>query len=527
MDCVDHPKIVLRPWISQEAEHLLMAVLRSIDLGILVTDLSHTTLACNEAFGRIFGIKIEDAVQQNPDEVRAMVHDRLLDPDSWYTNLEQVYADPHGTQSDLLELRNPPQTLARATMPVRDGQGMPIGRLWLFDDVTAQKRSDRVLGVLHEISLLSDPDPAQVYTAIVERISALYNTSAFLSIQSGEIMEFAAVASPIPEVRAMASNRLVDTYCQFCVEQDEPILIQNALHHARYGAIFPALHGFTRYCGAPIRDSNGIMVGTLCFLDQHSDEPLSSDDLNMMQVLAMRISSEVERETHLRLLQRDLATAQSQVIQSEKLAVAGTLSATIAHDIRNIVSAARLDLEMGLDRPEETLHQLQTHLDRFSVLAHRLLSYARPLEVSTQPTSVGDSLKRVVHLLEGHFKVADIKTEFDFQEQMPLVIADAARLDHLFVNLMMNSVQAMPHGGVLSVSSAQKNGCVEVAVQDSGLGIERDQLDQLFQPFKATGGGFGLGLYSCKQIVHEIGGQILIETNIGHGTTFRIQIPHL
>lgn len=521
-------EIVLRRNFFSEANSMLTSILGAVEYGILLTDLNHVALAGNRRLGEIFGIDIQRVVESDVGAVRRMVESRIGDFEQWHQNLTKVYADPETIQDDTLTLMHPEVTLLRHTGPVRDEHGTPIGRLWTFLDISSRRKQDRINEVLHKTSLLYDPKPKRVYEQIVEEIGALYNAIAVLSIRRGDFMEFHAVGGPVPEARELPGNELSDSYCQFCIESSQGVIVQDASLDPKTSQLMPARFGFTRYAGVPLISPDGSIFGTLCILDNRTHEIHGEDDLRFLSFMAMRISSELEREAQLKELERDLATAQAQVIQNEKLATTGTLSAAIAHDIRNIVSAISLDIGMEPTGSREALKTVRTHLDRFNVLAHRLLSYAQPKDVVLEPTSVGDSLHRVLDLLAQHFQVAGIECEVHISPTIPLVLADSSRLDHLLLNICMNAIQAMKNSGRIAIRAAFEGSNVFISIQDNGPGMTTEQVERAFEPFHSTRhDGFGLGLYSCKQIVKDCGGTIDVQSELGVGTTFRISLPSL
>jgi len=108
---------------------------------------------------------------------------------------------------------------------------------------------------------------------------------------------------------------------------------------------------------------------------------------------------------------------------------------------------------------------------------------------------------------------------------MPPVAADPARLDHLFVNLGLNAIQAMAVGGTLRFGGVVHDDHVIILVEDTGPGMTDTQIEGLFSPFRTSkSGGFGLGLFSCRQISRECGGDLMVESTIGAGTCFKIRL---
>lgn len=512
--------IALRTLLPEEQELVLKATLGSTEFGILLTDLDHESIACNSRFGEIFGVKIDGVVASTVKQVREMVQHRIDDYEAWLANLDKVYQNPLHTQNDVLVLQGPFRVIERSTRPVLDGDGAAMARLWTFLDVTSRHRETQIAELQEEISLYFDQDPKIVYNHIVRRLSKFYETTCVLSIQQGTYMHFQAIASPIPEVEQMTGNDIAASYCQFCQESLEPTLIQNALHSPRFATILPATLGITRYAGVPLRSPDGSFIGTLCILDHRSEDLLGDADMRLLSMMAMRVSGELEREARIQSLERDLDSATSRMIQGEKLAITGTLAASVAHDIRNIVASIRLD-------SDNTDPLLVLHLERFEVLAHRLLSYAAPREVLQEPVSILEVVKRVMDLLDGHARHAKIEIFCDVEPEV-VILAEAGRIEHLFVNLLLNGIQAIRNKGTIHVTTELDADRVRVKIRDNGPGISDSMIDSIFDPFVSSRvGGFGLGLYSCKCIVEEAGGTITVQSVEGSGTTFSVEFPAL
>ncbi len=521
------PTVALRHQLSGHAANLLQSILSSVDYGVLLTGLDHTSLACNQRFGDLFGVDIEAVVESDSPQVREMARERIHDFDGWTANMEMVHADHEFVQTDELRLKSPTAFLRRYTGPVRDEQGNVIGRLWTFQDRTRERRLERMREYLHEASLAFDPDPKHVYELITNKVSEYFSSLTLLSIRAGEegdYMEFRVVAGAPSTMPKLAGNVLNESFCQFTIQADEALLIQDSRLKPEAAEIMPTKVGLTRYAGVPLRAPDQSIIGTLCILDGKSDELIDEDDMRFLSLMAMRISSELEREKQLSGLERDLAATQSQLIQSEKLAVTGTLAASIAHDIRNILSAISLTITMGVDDPAETLDELHGHLDRFTVLSHRLLSYVRPQKLTREPVSLPEVLRRVLDLLASHFRVAMISLNLEIDSSIPDIAADPTRLDHLFVNLILNAIQASGAGKTLHVSAVREEERVVVRIRDEGPGMSQAAKEKLFKPFSTSRSqGFGLGLYSCRQIVMECGGKIDVVSAPGKGTTFQVE----
>lgn len=638
-------RTALRPDFLDKQAAILEAILASSDSGFLLTDLDHLSIACNPRFGELFGIGIVEVVAKSSAEVRAMVEHRIPDLKTWAANLAEVYADPTHEQTDLLELHEPRQFLRRFTGPLRDETGAIVGRLWTFLDVTEAVYQQRTRDQLFAISQLVDPDPGHVYREVVEAIGAFYGSVALLSIRHDEFLEFRAVGGPPSPARTMAGNAMADSFCQYCFEADAPLLIQDARLHPQAKDVLPARVGLTRYLGVPVRLPSGEVVGTLCILDERSQELLGEIDIEFMSLCATRIAAELAREQmidervrrlqlsrreqdealdltrhaleriqssidsigpeltpeetcsrlidllrgfggleivdieldvpangrglplrlpggrhgrivlsgaeseaargvyvpalihhvsmivgrqilHDRLRQstRDLQTAEGHLIDSEKLALSGTLAASIAHDIRNILATLAFDL--AHETPSaEAWRRVRTQVERFQLLIHRLLVHARPHSHALEAVDLGEICRGSLALLEPLASAQGVSLELDEDEQL-CVRGDGSRLEHLVVNLVLNAIEAMTRGGRVKLHLANTPTGPMLSVSDTGPGITEEVRDQLFEPFVTSRrNGFGLGLFSCRRIVEEHGGSLTLLATCSSGTTFEVRWP--
>lgn len=221
-----------------------------------------------------------------------------------------------------------------------------------------------------------------------------------------------------------------------------------------------------------------------------------------------------------------LVGAQEKALRSEKLAVVGTLAASTAHDIRNITASLSM-LAAEQSDPVASLAAVREQLDRFNVLAHRLLSYARPGQVERRPIDLPELLDRVLSLTAGQMRVSRVKALLECEADLPVILGDANQLQHLLVNVTLNAVQAMERtGGRLRLEARAAGKGVEVRIVDDGPGIPESVRDRLFQPFASSRAqGFGLGLFSAKRIAEAHGGAIAALANEDRGTTILVELP--
>ncbi len=229
-------------------------------------------------------------------------------------------------------------------------------------------------------------------------------------------------------------------------------------------------------------------------------------------------------------------------MRSAKLASIGELATGLAHEINNplaILSAEQTnisDLLLGTETSDQwreqaldSVERSQTQVRRCASITQKMLQFGRKRETTLEYTNIAPRLKEITGLLKRHANVRNVEITFEVEENLPQVLIDPIELEQVLVNLINNSIDALPEGGYIRVRAGRKGDEVRLEVQDNGVGIAREQLARIFEPFfstKPTGKGTGLGLSVCYGIVHSWGGRIEADSEPGKGTTMRILLPY-
>jgi PAS domain S-box-containing protein len=228
---------------------------------------------------------------------------------------------------------------------------------------------------------------------------------------------------------------------------------------------------------------------------------------------------------------------EEKLLQTSKLASIGKLTAGISHEIGNplasissLVQELRsLELISGSD-VEFTMDALKTinsHLERIAKIVRSLGDFARISSAEKTVSNIADILDRTINLVKYDKRFKQIKLETNISEIPPLKV-NPDKMQQVFLNLILNALDAMPDGGSLHISMERKDSTVEVAFGDSGAGIDESVQDRIFDPFfttKTPGKGTGLGLSICYGIIREHNGTITVKSRKGEGTTFLIKLP--
>ncbi|HVP13439.1 MAG TPA: [Fe-Fe] hydrogenase large subunit C-terminal domain-containing protein [Phycisphaerae bacterium] len=231
-----------------------------------------------------------------------------------------------------------------------------------------------------------------------------------------------------------------------------------------------------------------------------------------------------------------LASAQGALVQSAKLASMGQLAAGIAHEINNPLTGVLTFAHLLRQRPNmedqdrQDIGLIISETTRVSEIVRSLLDFARERPVAKKPVNVNDVVIRTMRLLRNQKAFAKITIEKHLKEELPHVAGDTNQIQQVLLNLSLNACEAMPNGGRLTISTLDDGGHVLIRVADTGLGIGRENLNKIFEPFFSTkpiGTGTGLGLSVSYGIIQQHGGTLTVETKEGEGTTFTIVLPTL
>jgi PAS domain S-box-containing protein len=225
------------------------------------------------------------------------------------------------------------------------------------------------------------------------------------------------------------------------------------------------------------------------------------------------------------------------LLQTSKLASLGKLTAGISHEIGNPLASIsslvqelkvlKLESAEDLEFTDDALKTINSHIERIAKIVRSLGDFARISTKEKTPTYLPEILDRTIGLVKYDKRFKDVRLVFDIDGIPPLKI-DPDQIQQVFLNLILNAVDAMPGGGSLTISMKRKNDWVEVAFGDTGSGIDEAIITRIFDPFfttKPLGKGTGLGLSICYGIIREHKGTIAVKSKEGKGTTFTIRLP--
>ena len=239
--------------------------------------------------------------------------------------------------------------------------------------------------------------------------------------------------------------------------------------------------------------------------------------------------------THIAELRRDISERkhlEQRLQQSERLAAIGELSTYFAHEIRNPLFAIS-GFANSLLKNGDLSEKARTKVEIILAESHRLdstlkslISFTRPTEADTIEVDLGAIVDEVMPLFTLRCQGQGISVHINLSEDKPHANADTELLKQCLINLVRNAIEAMPRGGDLTVTTGSLDGELFIRVEDTGVGIPPENMEKVFNPFFSTHGkGAGLGLAMIKKIIDDLGGDVVLESKVGQGTTVTLKIP--
>ena len=243
-----------------------------------------------------------------------------------------------------------------------------------------------------------------------------------------------------------------------------------------------------------------------------------------------------ERNREVEEALRQLRQAQEELVRSERLAVTGRMTAQLSHEINNPIHNIQSLLETsarktnGNPEAQELIAVALEEVTRMAKLTRQMLDFYRGSvpDPEKEPVDIQEVLSEIVRSNTESLARQHIRLEFETRADSPIVMGSRDKLKQVFLNLILNSRDAMPEGGVITVNVQPAGGNVRIDVKDTGSGIPPEHLDRIFDAFFTTKrevSGVGLGLTVSYGIVQRHNGTIRVQSRVGEGTTFTLQFP--
>lgn len=303
------------------------------------------------------------------------------------------------------------------------------------------------------------------------------------------------------------------------VSSGQPIRINDLQNENRFVPREPEL---CSEMAAPLR-YRGKVIGAIDLVSKNKNA-FSYQDEQLLVLIAGHLAGlfeNVRLNEELRAYIRQLEESQRALIQAEKMAIAGRLTASIAHEINNPLQAVNNCLhlagrkELPFEERQNYLDLAREELDRLMQTVQRMLDFYRPGALDRQPTDIHALLNKVISLMEKQFSDHSVRVHLSFADNLPYVYAVGDQIQQVLLNLALNAVEAMPEGGDLTIETSHSQDQVKIIFQDTGAGVPPANRKTIFEPFfSGKPGGTGLGLAISYGIITAHGGTLeLLDDN--------------
>jgi len=317
---------------------------------------------------------------------------------------------------------------------------------------------------------------------------------------------------------------------QHVLDRRESVLCTNAMTDKRFASegAEDSIHdfGLQSVICAPIM-ARDLLMGVLhidCTASAHS---YTQEQLRLMSAIGQMTGLVIQNA---RLVQQQMKTA--------RLAATGETVAYLSHSIKNILQGMQAGadvVEMALNKQDLDIlargwGMVQRNLEKILRLTMNMLSFSKDRQPNLQPSHLNQIVADAVETLLKKAEERHVQITTEFEEQMPPIPLDPDGITQVALNLIDNAIESVePQQGIVRVATQfhPAEGIADLIVQDNGPGIERERLEEIFEPFKSTKGqaGTGLGLPVARKIVREHHGRTVVESEPGRGTVFRIRLP--
>ncbi len=418
-----------------------------------------------------------------------------------------------------------------------------IGNVRLYEDSLSKIKQ---LTILHEMgkTLSSTLDLDELLKKALELLREHWGYALcgifFLDREKNELYLKQVIGRNLEEVKNLRFRVGVDGIVGWVAQTGEPLYVPDVSEDSRY--IPGSLEGKSE-AAFPLKVRDQV-IGVLD-IESREFRGFDDEDLKVLSSFASQASISIENAqlfSDLKQTLKELKQAQDQIIQTEKLRAMGEMASGVAHDFNNVLAVILGNIQLLLHQlnhlsPEEIRERLRI-IERSSKdgaeTVRRIQEFTgvrRDKEFT--PLSINEIIGEVISITQPRWKDQAQKRGIQIElisklEEMPMILGNPSELREVLTNIIFNAVDAMPEGGKLTLSTYHRaEGWVEVRIADTGIGMTKEVKRKVFDPFFTTKGvtNSGLGMSVSYGIIKRHGGEILIESELGRGTTFILRLP--
>jgi len=274
------------------------------------------------------------------------------------------------------------------------------------------------------------------------------------------------------------------------------------------------------------------LVGILNLGNKLSEDIYTSEDLRLLTTIANQAAIAIENAQ----LSMNMRVIEKNLMHSDKLAALGTLASSVTHEIKNPLASVKIFCQLVSLKYEDSKFRdkfnniVPNEIERIENIVDQLLNFAKSSTLEYNKLNVNSIIDNLLDLIQYEAYKYNINISKQFEVDIPLIMADQEQLKQVFMNIILNAIQAMPNGGNLDIwtdsNVIKGTEYVSIIVKDTGVGISEEFMGKVFEPFNTTKpNGTGLGLTIVHRIIKDHNGKIEINSELNKGTTVTVYIP--
>ncbi|MGQ9695406.1 MAG: ATP-binding protein, partial [Thermodesulfobacteriota bacterium] len=372
---------------------------------------------------------------------------------------------------------------------------------------------------------------------MVEKSMGVNNISIYLFNQEKEIYRPALVKNSLAEDNLNKGLRTNDPFIKFLQNKNDAILraeLDRDAYEPGAKYVKDLMQKMYAEVILPLMYSER-MIGFICLGHKAGEEMYYREDIDLLVTLSNQLAIAIENA----ILYENLKKSQNILRRSDRLASLGTLIASLAHEIRNPLVSIKTFTQLLPERMDDEefrdyfLKVAAGEIDRLTSLINELLGFAKPSEPNLKGADLNALIDRMGVLIANEAKKKNITLIKNYDPHLPPIMVDAEQLKQVLLNILLNAIQAIEKEGkiwietrLVRIKQEETKSYAQIEIRDTGMGIPPENIEHVFDPFFSTKPeGSGLGLAISHQIIHEHGGFIDVESEVGKGTSFRINLP--
>ena len=332
-------------------------------------------------------------------------------------------------------------------------------------------------------------------------------------------------------VYSLADTKEVVT---LCTKEKKPIIVRDAAKDTRVTDEFRKALGVNEFVCVPLI-AKSEPIGVIVADNAYTADPISDERVNTLTMFVTQASLAIENAVTYKNLEdkiNQLTETQQRLIRSEKLAAIGSMSSYVAHEIRNPLVTIG-GFAKTLSRFTFTDSKIKVNIDiiieevkRLEKILNNITDFGKPSKPEKIDSQICEIMENTCMLMENYFQEKHITLQKRYETDIPEVPVDPTQIKQVFLNILMNAVEAMPDGGKLDVNIESVNDSIKIYIIDAGKGIQHGVLQNIYDPFFTTKqSGTGVGLSVSLKIIEDHGGTIDAISEQEKGTTMLLTLP--